>query len=558
MKNKTSFGILVGALAIGIGYLYKKQKCKQKNEYYYKQAIHNMNNKNYETSLYFFEKINKKTENILQNMAECYFLIKDYKKAIEAIDVCLSNNLNVEMLEKKYILKKKNRELASSFKDVFLLNLLTQKYREETTFLLKKISEKRAKGYKIRGWASKICFKEFFDTICFLDELDSPVAVFIKSEEYLKCYNYVKDRDGEVELFIKGCIKMINGDWAGAMDAFMEKEYIYSKLMGYWLQTRRNAENMGVYNKKIIKNIDQFKQGKTVPVELEKKQSKTEQAANKIVEDMKSSKEKKGSNVLEEDSLEDLVLEDGSINIEESFKEKQENLFDRTVLEEFSENKNPTVLFYLAKIYENLNETELQMKYMKKSLDVKRTGYGVGYNLVCMIKQQEHKDIENAIEKAVEEFREDINIYCIAIEYFIIIKKVNKAKKILACLESMDLKDPRIFILKFLVAKLQEDIKSESLKENNIVEPFCGSQNLKEASLLCKTEYLKKAIRIDPLYLKSYVFLGKEQIEMQEAVKILDDALICAKTFDELYIVYQLLTIAETHQELRKLYPNLF
>lgn len=193
--------------------------------------------------------------------------------------------------------------------------------------------------------------------------------------------------------------------------------------------------------------------------------------------------------------------------------------------------EDTTVLYYMSKIFENVGNATVQYEILQKCIRLNPNSVVISSIIVWYIRQKNHSEAMSLIKASLKEYPESLNLLCIALEYYIIRKNLDEAIILLEKAEKIFGDDPRIFLFKFMV---------------------------NEAMGRVDTEILKQGIRADPKYFKLYFYLGDKCTSGEESVEAYRKALECARTYDEVFNVYQLLIVVETQNELFKEFPDLF
>lgn len=508
MGKKTNTVIITLAVA-GLAYIINRFRNKSKKDATsLAQAIVCMEEKYFEKALSYLNNIKTKNEDILLKIATCHAKSNRPLEAINYIDKCNTKNPDIHLLEKRFFLNKKLNRHKAAFKDVFMLNMLDQNptHQKETSECLKRYSDAQSFEHKITGQASNINFKEFFDTIFFLDDLSDPIAVFLKSGEYSKCYEYVKDSSSEPYLFFKGCFSFVNGDWDKSVKFLSTGDSVYSKVLCMWLKTHRDNEKMGV-------KLSTMHADKVLCINSSKNDSYTDE------------------NIISE-SEGDVIM--GAVDTADkdiANRNTKTYVPDQDLINEWYKSDDPTVLFYLSRIFENLDDQDQQIRCIDKCIQKKRTAAALSYKIIMLIKQQNAIEASRLIDESLKEFPDDIHLFCIAIEYFLIVNCIQRAYELLYEVEKFESMDVRVFILKFIVAKAAGNID---------------------------IAFLRTAIKMDSLYFKSYIYLGKQLLGTEESLDIFEKALSCARNYGELHAVFQLKAVVDMQNELLNEYPQLF
>lgn len=190
-----------------------------------------------------------------------------------------------------------------------------------------------------------------------------------------------------------------------------------------------------------------------------------------------------------------------------------------------------TCLLYISKIFESIGDTKHQFEALQACISIFPNAPAYSSLIVLYIKQKNHSKAISLLKTALKEFPDSINLVCIALEYFLLLKEIEEATKIMEMSEKLFPEDPRLYLFKYMI--------SEVLGKPDV-------------------NYLKKGISIDPKYFKMYIYYGNVCSSGEESEKAYKTALACARSFDEIFAAYQLLVVVETQNELVKEFPELF
>lgn len=198
--------------------------------------------------------------------------------------------------------------------------------------------------------------------------------------------------------------------------------------------------------------------------------------------------------------------------------------------ERIKTESDPTVLYYMYKIFERQDEKRHQIEALEKSNKIEPNSVATSGLVVCSIRQK-REDTERRIETGLKDYPESINLVCIALEYYIMQKRLEEAAALLEKAEKLFGDDPRVFLFKYTLGV--------ALGEPN-------------------REYLRQGIKKDPKYFRLYIYLGDSCDTGEESVEVFRKALECARSYEEVFEAYQLLYVVEAQNELYKEHPDLF
>ncbi|KAI5169863.1 hypothetical protein PAEPH01_1054 [Pancytospora epiphaga] len=551
MKGKRNTALIITALA-GAAYLASKV-LKKKCDHHLAQAIVSMKDGDYSAAVEYLSQIPVKNNEVLLLLSDCHDKLHNVTDAVAYLNMCIRNIRGKEtilgiiqditlrlmsggtaynhgdlkkLVEKRFAIYSENGMSMEAFKDAFLLSIMADdtKYKNISTEYLKVCTLERSRNYCITGWASNINFEDFFQTLFFLENVKDPSAVFLASGEYEKCYEYVSDGNTEFHRFLKGCFLYVNGDVAGAASIFIGETYLYSKMMFIFIKVtaRPNFKPLPVLEGTVEDKGGMEKGHKETAL------SETNDKSNSSTEGNDGSSSK---------STTENTTKTKAKNFTKNNKKYRElaikrlNKYELNIFEHLLDNEDLTVQLYVAKMFEGLKMVDMQLQSIDRCLTNRRTAPGMGQKIIIYIRQDRQQSAVKLITEAVTTFPDSINLHCIAIEYFLHIGDYQRGAELLQQIECFYRKDPRIFIFKYLLSKAGGN-------------PDVG--------------YLREGISIDPKYFKTYIYLGNHLMGDEESLQIYQDALACARTFDELFTVFQVLTVVETEQELTSEYPKLF
>lgn len=451
MAKRREMIVLAVLATAAMGYIASRfiQK-KTKSESLKALGMAYLKEKDYKAALQAFSKVGEEDREILLGMSECYENLGNLTSALIYLNKCIKMQREKDLILKRFEIHKRLDMNREAFKDVFLLSIISKdgNYKDMATDFLKKLSSDLAKAHRTSGWASKINFADFFDTLFFLRDEQDPAVVFINSKEYEKCFEFIVDSDEKLHRFLLGCFYFVNGDYHSCFGIFDKLNFKYSDILLTLMRSKRLT----------VAEIEELK--KQVYVE-----------------------------------------------------------------------QDPTVLFYMAKVFEVLNEKACQGECLDKLLKIYPCACATNSKIVWLIKQGRHEEALGLIRASLKTYADDINLICIALEYFMMRKNLDECVAILQRAEKIYKDDPRIYLFKFMM--------SEAV---NKPEP----------------DFLRKGIELDPKYFKLYIYLGNTLSSGEESAKTFRKALECARTFDEVYTVYQLLIVVESQNDIFREYPDLF
>ncbi|ELA41261.1 uncharacterized protein VICG_01750 [Vittaforma corneae ATCC 50505] len=207
-------------------------------------------------------------------------------------------------------------------------------------------------------------------------------------------------------------------------------------------------------------------------------------------------------------------------------KKETENIKESLAIE-----TDPTVLYYISKIFESIDSRNLQFEALQKCVTVLPNSCAFCSLIVWHIRQKNHTEAYRLIKSSLKDYTDSMNLVCIALEYFLMERKIEEAVSLMDKAEKVFTNDPRIFLFKYMIS---------------------------EALGRADPHYLSQGIEIDPRYFKLYVYLGNTCPSGEESAAAYRKALDCARNYDEIFTAYQLLIVTETQNELFREFPDLF
>lgn len=405
--------------------------------------------KDFKTALQAFTKVGEEDYEILLGISECHENLGNLPSALMYLNRCIKMRREKSLILKRFETHKRLDMNREAFKDLFLLSIIFKdgEYKSMATDFLKRLCMDMAKAHKVSGWASKINFSDFFDTLFFLKDEQDPAVVFINSKEYEKCFEFIVDSKEKLHRFLLGCFHFVNGDYRGCLRIFDGVDFKYDDILVTLMRSKRLT----------VSEIEELKKS-------------------------------------------------------------------------IGNEKDPTVLYYVAKVFETLDERTCQAECLDNLLEIYPCACATNSKIIWLIKQGRHEEARDLIRASLRTYPEDINLVCIALEYFIMRKDLDECTAILQRAETIYKEDPRIFLFKFMMSEMIDN-----------PEP----------------DFLRRGIELDPRYFKLYIYLGNALSSGKECADAFRRALECARAFDEIYTAYQLLTVVESQTEIFNEYPDL-
>ncbi|KAF9764548.1 hypothetical protein NGRA_0483 [Nosema granulosis] len=195
------------------------------------------------------------------------------------------------------------------------------------------------------------------------------------------------------------------------------------------------------------------------------------------------------------------------------------NIVDKDIINdsEILGSKNPTILFYLAKIYLKIGQCDRYFEIMNKCKE-----HSFAYlELLYYFEDKKDKISFNELAyEAIKKFDGDMGILCKVGCYYAENGELEKGNEIISKMK--DKKDPRTYFAKAI----------SSLDSGNHILPL---------------KNLKKALEVDPTYFKPYVYIVNLicKDDKKECKKLMKKGLRMAGTYCDVFFAYQMLVSLE-------------
>ncbi|ADM12212.1 putative mitochondrial translocase [Encephalitozoon intestinalis ATCC 50506] len=195
-------------------------------------------------------------------------------------------------------------------------------------------------------------------------------------------------------------------------------------------------------------------------------------------------------------------------------------------------SKSVSVLFYASKIHLNLKNHELYEKFIDMALECENHDFLYVDRIIYEVGHGRSERAQEFLNRALEAHPLSISILSIACEYYIRNKDA-RLEMVMSTFEEHFQKDPRFLLLKGIAA-----------------------QTKNEAELAEK--YFRLAIEADRRFFKPYVYLGGILLGRndKDGRHVYEEALKCAVSYDELFLVYQALILIDVQEKIMKMYPD--
>ncbi|KAI5149916.1 hypothetical protein ENBRE01_1196 [Enteropsectra breve] len=488
--------------------------------------------KNYKEAIEILAKIKNKDKEIFFKIAECHEHLGNLTDALVFYGRCLQSTVYVDALTRRYGIERTMGLHRGAFKDAFILKLMdnSEEHWAMNSEALAAYSTRMALEHFSVGVPSDVNYEEFFETLDFIRDSEGPEILFLSSRKYAECLRVVSSRENPLQCFLCACFRMLSGDVTGALQDFSDEDYKYSRMMYLFLKSDKKNRHKLEYvlehtePKSILEKPDIKIQDPAKDQRLQRNTNNKNSISNKnninnknYIMNNKDSKNDKDIIIKRPDNRERYdALED----------------WENNMLDALTEEQDPTIQLYLAKILDNLDvERSRQLALVNKSLDIKKTAAAWNLKMILNIKEGRKEDAKRLIQEGIKLFSTDISMYCIAIEYLLSLGEIDASMKLLSDMIRIRENDPRVWLFRYLISKEE------------------GAPEL---------EYLNSGIRADPRYFKLYFYLGNHVLGSDLSLQAFTQALECARTFEEVYAAHQLLLVVEIQNELIREYPNLF
>lgn len=473
MKKRTAAAIIVTGVAGAVCIMKALRKKRRDNSTLRAQAAIALQEEKHAEALLYLRQISHPTPADLLQMSEAHEASGHAFEALSIITHLLSQQPSIELSQTRLRIHSQLGLYKMALKDLILLNILDKStnHSEELSDALKAVSSLEAHRHTTLLPPSDILYADFFSTLTSLATIEDPATVFIQSGEYRKCWDLVKEPESDLHRLIKGCMVYVHGNLKEAIAVLADvKNELGRALLFYFLVEKRRQ-----------KSATHFRCVKSKCFTFVPPLSAFRMDAN------------------EEAKL--------------------------------SRSEDPSVHFYLAKAYEYLEMPEKQQKSLERSLELNSSFPATVYKIILSIKQRNNVEALELIKAAEKVFPEQLNLHCIAIEFFVREGLHNEALEWLCNMERIDTSDPRTHLFKYIVGRA------------------IGKPN---------PQHILSAIDSDPLYFKTYIYLANHLMDTDRSIEASKAALHHAHGFDEAFTAYQLVCFVETHEEVKRECPSLF
>ncbi|KAG5858811.1 hypothetical protein KMI_11g17670 [Encephalitozoon hellem] len=196
-------------------------------------------------------------------------------------------------------------------------------------------------------------------------------------------------------------------------------------------------------------------------------------------------------------------------------------------------SKSVSVLFYASKIHLNLKNYELYEKFIAMAMECEEHDFLYVDRIIYEVGHGRNEKAEEFLNKALESHPLSIHVLSIACEYYLRCKDTAKLEAIMSSFEKHYREDPRFFLFKGIVAQARNDVSDAE-------------------------RYFRLAIKTDARFFKPYVYLGGILLGRNDksSREVYEEALKCAVSYDELFLVEQALILIDVQEKIIRIYPD--
>ncbi|KMV65450.1 hypothetical protein M970_090880 [Encephalitozoon cuniculi EcunIII-L] len=192
-----------------------------------------------------------------------------------------------------------------------------------------------------------------------------------------------------------------------------------------------------------------------------------------------------------------------------------------------------SVLFYASKIHLGLKNHEMYEKLIDRALEREEHDFLYVDRIIYEVGHGRSEKAQELLHKALESYPLSIHVLSIACEYYLRNKDMQRLEEVMGTFEKYHHGDPRFFLFKGIVAQMRN-------------EP-------EEAE-----KHFRLSIEADGRFFKPYVYLGGILLERndKDSKQVYEEALKCAVTYDELFLVEQALILIDVQEKIIRVYPD--
>lgn len=204
-------------------------------------------------------------------------------------------------------------------------------------------------------------------------------------------------------------------------------------------------------------------------------------------------------------------------------------------IEDFvSKNSNSvSVLFYASKIHLSLKNTGMYEKLIEKAMEWEEHDFLYVDRIVYEASRGRNVQARELLDKALEKYPLSTNVLSIACEYYLKNRDSLRLEATISMFEKRCEADPRVFLFKGMAAQARGEMEDAE-------------------------RYFRLAVDADGRFFKPYVYLGGILLGRNDkrSRHIYEEALKCAVSYEELFLVEQALILIDVQEKIMKTYPD--
>lgn len=220
MTKKTD--LLIGSLLAGAIVCIcaiKLSKGSRSSQTLAAQGFAAFNERKFEEALILLLQVKDPTFEVDVKIYECYEQLGNLASALIYLNRCVKAKRLNTLIMARFKIHMSLEMSRAAFKDLFLLNLIHNDlhHKDSASEFLKQVSADLARTHKIEGFASRVNYADFFETLFFLKDIQDPAIVFLNSSEYEKCFEFVKESEEPLHRLLLACFYLVNGEFSPAL-----------------------------------------------------------------------------------------------------------------------------------------------------------------------------------------------------------------------------------------------------------------------------------------------------------------------------------------------------
>ncbi|AFN83743.1 putative mitochondrial translocase [Encephalitozoon romaleae SJ-2008] len=196
-------------------------------------------------------------------------------------------------------------------------------------------------------------------------------------------------------------------------------------------------------------------------------------------------------------------------------------------------SKSVSVLFYASKIHLNLKNHELYEKFIDMAMECEEHDFLYVDRIIYEVGHGRNERAQEFLNKALESHPLSIHVLSIACEYYLRCKDMTRLETTMSNFEKYYHEDPRFLLFKGIVAQARNEVSDAE-------------------------RYFRLAIEADSKFFKPYVYLGGILLGRNDKScrEVYEEALKCAASYDELFLVEQALILIDVQEKIIRIYPD--